>query len=276
MTGAGVIGLSSYAFFWRSSDRVPEPLGLEDMVRETAALGVGLLQLCDTPQIEEYSPEALEALRRLAEAEGVALELGTRGTDPEHLRRYLRLAAALDVSLLRSMWTSGDDRPDRDETLRRLRVIAPELEEAGVVLALETYEQVSTAALVEVVQTLDHPLIRICLDPANTVANLELPRDVTALCAPYVANWHVKDFDFSRNPGWVGFVYTGTALGDGRLDYDGIRALLEPESRGINQIIEFWLPWQDSAPAEEQALVTTRLEAKWTDITLDHLRRRNP
>ena len=125
------------------------------------------------------------------------------------------------------------------------------------------------------VATLDHPRIRICLDPANTVANLELPADVTARCAPYVANWHVKDFDFSRNPGWVGFVYTGTALGDGRLDYDGMLALLRPAERGITQIIEFWLPWQDTVPAAEQALATTRLEAEWTRTTLDQLRRRN-
>jgi sugar phosphate isomerase/epimerase len=270
------IGLSSYAFFWRSSDRVPEPLRVEDMVRETAALGVALLQLCDVPELETFPAERLAALRELAAREHVALELGTRGTDPAHLRRWLEIARALDVSLLRSMWTSGEDRPDREETLRRLRSIAPELEEAGVVLALETYEQVATAELVDVVATLDHPRIRLCLDPANTVANLELPDDVTALCAPYVANWHVKDFDFSRNPGWVGFVYTGTALGDGRLDYDGMRALLDPDARGITQIIEFWLPWQDTVPAAEQALVTTRLEAEWTRTTLDHLRRRNP
>ncbi|NQX12132.1 sugar phosphate isomerase/epimerase [Microbacteriaceae bacterium VKM Ac-2855] len=270
------IGLSSYAFFWRSSDRVPEPMGVEDMVRETAALGVDLLQLCDVPELEEFAPERLASLRGLAASEGVALELGTRGTDPAHLRRWIELAHALDAVLLRSMWTSGEDRPDSAETLRRLRVIAPELEEAGITLALETYEQVTTGELVDVIATLDHPRIRICLDPANTVANLELPADVTALCAPYVANWHVKDFDFSRNPGWVGFVYTGTALGDGRLDYDGIREFLDPAARGITQIIEFWLPWQDSVPASEQALVTTRLEAEWTTTTLEHLRRRNP
>jgi sugar phosphate isomerase/epimerase len=270
------IGLSSYAFFWRSSDRVPEPMDVEDMVRETASLGVGLLQLCDVPGLEELPSERLAALRELAVDRGVALELGTRGTDPEHLRRWLGIARALDVVLLRSMWTSGEDRPDREETLRRLRSIAPDLEAASVTLALETYEQVSTAELVDVVATLDHPRIRICLDPANTVANLEPPADVVARCAPYVANWHVKDFDFSRNPGWVGFVYTGTALGDGRLDYDGFRALLDPDARGITQIIEFWLPWQDTVPASEQALVTTRLEAEWTATTLDHLRRRNP
>ena len=76
-------------------------------------------------------------------------------------------------------------------------------EQAGVTLALETYEQVPTAALIELVTTIDSPRLGICLDPGNTVANLEHPDDVTRRCAPYVKNWHVKDFDFTRSPGWV-------------------------------------------------------------------------
>ena len=168
-----------------------------------------------------------------------------------------------------------DSRPTLPEASAWLRRMLPAFEAAGVTLALETYEQVATAELVGLIESFGSPHLGICLDPANTVANLELPADVTARCAPYVANWHVKDFDFSRNPGWVGFVYTGTALGDGRLDYDGMLALLRPAERGITQIIEFWLPWQDTVPAAEQALVTTRLEAEWTRTTLDQLRRRN-
>lgn len=269
------IGLSTYAFFWRCSDRAPEPLTLEQMLRQSADLGASVFQICDYAPIEAADAAELARIRRLAAELGIELELGTRGTDPAHLRRYLDIGTALGVTLLRSMWTSGEDRPDGAETIRRLREIEPELRERGVRLALETYEQVSSTALVEVVQAMASPVIGICLDPANTVANLELPADVTARCAPYVLNWHVKDFDFSRNPGWVGFFYSGTALGDGRLDYDGMRALLRPEERGINQIVEFWLPWQDQGTDAEQTRNTLRLEAEWTTTTLEYLRSRN-
>jgi sugar phosphate isomerase/epimerase len=263
------IGLSTYTFFWRASDIAERPLTLADMLDETARLGASVFQICDFPSVETMDAASLTSLRDHAKSLGITLELGTRGTDPDHLRRYLALATALDVTLLRSMWTSGDDRPDAVESERRLREILPELRTAGVTLALETYEQVASSELVALVEAIDDPLVGICLDPANTVANLELPADVTKRCEPYVKNWHVKDFDFSRAPGWVGFSLAGTALGEGRLDYDGMLALIRPDERGINQIVEFWLPWQGDTET------TTRLEAEWTTVTTDYLRTRN-
>jgi sugar phosphate isomerase/epimerase len=264
-----VIGLSTYAYFWRGSDRVPEPMTLDDMMRDTAAQGVRLFQICDHAPLADYDDDRLRGLRALADELDLTLELGTRGTDPAVLRTYLRLAVALRASLVRSMWTAGDDRPDAIETDRRLRTVLPEFEEAQVTLALETYEQVTSTELVAVVRSIGSDRLGIVLDPANTVANLEHPADVTARCAPYVKNWHVKDFAFSRKDGWVGFALTSTPLGDGRLDYDAMLALLEPEARGINQVVEHWLPWQDDPET------TTRLEAEWTTLTIDHLRKKN-
>lgn len=263
------IGLSTYAYFWRFSETAAHPMTLAEMLQDAATLGVRVFQICDYPAIESASDEELATIRSLATELGITLELGTRGTDSAHLRTYLRIAKALNVTLLRSMWTSGDDRPTRAESVTRLCEILPELETAGVTLALETYEQVSSTELVALVKELNSGRIGICLDPANTVANLELPSEVTARCLPWVKNWHVKDFDFSRAPGWVGFTLAGTALGDGRLDYDGMLAALEPERRGINQIIEFWLPWQGDTET------TVRQEAEWTTSTLRYLRSRN-
>jgi sugar phosphate isomerase/epimerase len=268
-TAQASIGLSTYAFFWRGSDRAATPLSLEDMLQQSADLGATVFQICDYVAIETADAARLAALRELAASLGIGLELGTRGTDPAHLRRYLALADALGVTMLRSMWTSGDDRPTAAESETRLREILPELRAAGVTLALETYEQVSSTELVALVAAIDDPLVGICLDPANTVANLELPSAVTERCAPHVVNWHVKDFDFSRAPGWVGFSLAGTALGQGRLDYESMRALIRPAERGISQIVEFWLPWQDDAET------TMRLEAEWTATTMTYLLQRN-
>ncbi len=51
----------------------------------------------------------------------MALELGTRGVRPEHLDRYLDLAQALDVTLVRSMINTADHRPGVDEAVELLR-----------------------------------------------------------------------------------------------------------------------------------------------------------
>ncbi|WIB67386.1 sugar phosphate isomerase/epimerase family protein [Curtobacterium sp. MCBD17_035] len=261
-----LLGLSTYAYFWRMSDRVPSPMSLDDALRDAATHdGVDLFQICDHAPLDTASDERLAGIRSLADELGLTLEVGTRGTDPEHLARYLHVAQRLDAALVRSMWSAGDDEPDAVETDRRLRAALPAYEEAGVTLALETYERISSVELVAVVSAIGSPNLRICLDPANTVANLEHPADVVARCAPYTANWHVKDFDFTRSPGWVGFQYTGVPFGTGRLDYDGIRAAIEPDARGINRVIEFWLPWQADSADDSTGDAASRSIAVETD-----------
>ncbi len=144
--------------------------------------------------------------------------------------------------------------------------VLPEFEAAGVKIAVETYEQVPTSRILEVIRGVDSPYLGICSDPANTVAALELPREVIDAVAPYVLNMHIKDFAFSRKEGWVGFTYSGAPLGEGLLDYDYMAGKFQPKERNINQIVEHWLPWQDSEAD------TVRLENQWTQQSLDFLR----
>jgi len=274
-----LLGLSTYAYFWRMSDRVPSPMSLDDALRDAASHdGVDLFQICDHLPLDTATDERLASIRSLAADLGLTLEVGTRGTRPEHLARYLHVAQQLGATLVRSMWTSGDDQPDAAETERRLRQALPAYERAGVTLALETYEVVATADLVAVVRAIGSDRLGVCLDPANTVARLEHPGDVVAMTAPHVVNWHVKDSAFTRSPGWVGFQYTGVRTGTGILDYTAVRAAVEPDRRGINRVIEFWLPWQDEhagaepLSGEPPAQTTTRIEAAWTEHTIEYIR----
>jgi len=207
-------------------------------------------------------------LHQVASSKGVALELGTRGVRPDHLRRYLDLAGKLEVTLVRSMLNTADHRPTRAEAVSMLRAITPAYEQAGVTLALETYEQVPVATLVDIIEQVNSPNLGICLDPGNCVAALELPTDTIARTAQHVRNLHVKDFTFTRKDGWVGFTFAGCPLGEGLLDYDAMIDAVRPNERGINQIVEHWLPWQgDSA-------TTIALEDQWTLHNLNYLRSR--
>ena len=259
-------GLGTYAFFWQWHATAAAPLSLELMLERTAAAGVDCFQICDYPQLETWDAARLDSLRSSAAGLGITLELGTRGISVEHLTRYRWLAEKLDVSLVRSMLNAGDHRPDRDEAVRLLGEVVPGYQAAGVTLALETYEQVPVATLVDVVETVGSPALGICLDPANCVAALELPLDTVRRTAAHVKNLHVKDFHFTRQDGWVGFSLVGCPLGQGLLPYAEMVELVEPEARGISRIIEHWLPWQgDSA-------TTIALEQRWTEHNLSYLR----
>ncbi|GHC22710.1 sugar phosphate isomerase [Kushneria pakistanensis] len=260
------IGLSTYAFFWRGSKQVDTPMTLEAMLEETAELGGEVFQICDYPAIETFDEARLTALRDRAQTLGITLELGTRGIAPEHLERYLTLARLLDVRLIRSMLYAGEDRPALQEAIRRLETLLPALKQQQVTLALETYEQVSVEALMQVIETIDDDHIGVCLDPGNCVAALELPEAVIARTAARVVNLHIKDFAFSRAPGWVGFQLTGCPLGEGLLPLKAMREAVNPEARGINEIFEHWLPWQQDEAS------TCALEAQWTRHNMDFLR----
>jgi 3-oxoisoapionate decarboxylase len=179
------------------------------------------------------------------------------------------MAKALDVTLVRSMLNTASHRPGRDEAVRLLREALPAYEQAGVTVALETYEQVPTATLVDVVAAVGSPALGICLDPANCVAALEHPTDTVQKTAPWVRNIHVKDFAFTRKDGWVGFTLAGCPLGEGLLDYHRMIAVVRPAERAINQVIEHWLPWQ----GDPETTCTT--ERRWTEHNLSYLRSRS-
>jgi sugar phosphate isomerase/epimerase len=262
------VGLSTYAFFWQWQTVADNPLSLADMIDRTAAWGVERFQICDYPRIESFDEGELAALRRHSERRGVALELGTRWIGPEHLRRFLQLADRLDVRLVRSMVNTVDHRPTTHEAIQLLKTVMPDFEGAGVTLALETYEQVPVQTLVDTVEAVSSPNLGICLDPANSVAALEHPTHTIDVTAPYVRNIHVKDFAFSRKGGWVGFTLAGCPLGQGLLDYDHMIEAVRPDERGIDQIIEHWLPWQGDSET------TVKTENEWTLHNIEYLRSR--
>lgn len=264
-----MIGLSTYAYFWQWSPRNPRALSLEDMLVETRSVGADLLQICDYAPLEEMDVNELANVRQLADDLGLTLEVGTRGVHPEHLLRFLDITEHLESRMLRSMVTRNPDDPSFEELPALLSTVLPEFERRGVTLALETYEQIPTPSLVDLVETVSHPFLGIVLDPGNCVAALELPNDVISRTAPHVKNMHIKDFAFSRREGWVGFTYAGAPLGEGLLDYDHLVQEVRPEERNINQVIEHWLPWTNDISE------TIRLEQQWTKHNLDYLRSRN-
>lgn len=265
-----MIGLSSYAFQWRSAEGAPEQLDLRGMIDETADLGVELFQICDQPQIEAMSNDELAALLSYANSRSVGLELGTRGIAVSHLMRYLDLAERLEVTFIRSMLHVPEHRPGRGEAVELLSNAMPRFVERGVTLGLETYEQVATAELVAIVEALDTPDLGVCLDPANTVARLEMPREVISQTAKMVVNVHVKDFHFKRAEGWVGFSLVGCPLGTGLLPYGEMIEAVDPIGNDVSLIVEHWVP--PSASLEE----TCRIERDWTVHSVEFMRSHPP
>nr|WP_240896642.1 TIM barrel protein [Kineococcus vitellinus] len=241
------------------------------MLTDTQQLGGEVFQICDHPDLEDLTDERARALRRAAAGHGTVLETGTRGIGVEHLLRHLQHARALGARTVRSMVFTADDRPTPADAEVRLRAVLPAYEGAGVVLGLETYEQISTGDLLALVDRIDSPHLGIVLDPANCVAGLEHPREVVRRLAHRVVNIHVKDFRFTRREGWAGFTLASCPLGEGQLDYADLLEVVRPDPGRVHQVLEHWLPPQGSG--EEGAASTRAVEAQWTRRSLAVLAR---
>ncbi len=167
------------------------------------------------------------------------------------------------------MINTPSHQPTLSEAKQNIEKVLPFFEDAGVAICLETYEQVPTDINIALVEMINSPLVGICLDPANCIASLENPMELVSKVSPYVLNWHVKDFVFSRSEGWVGFQLIGCPLGEGLLSYDHIYQKIQPKKRNINQIIEHWLPWQGDAKN------TCNIESDWTEKNMRYLINKN-
>jgi sugar phosphate isomerase/epimerase len=261
-----MIGLGTYAFFWQHSDRVSAPLSLVGALEATRDLGVGLFQICDYAPLDTMDAHELADAASAARDLGVAIQLGTKGVEPDRLARYLDLAGVFGAALVRSMLHGPHSRPSLAQAATWLRGAMRGYEASGVALALETYEQVATADLVDLVARVDSDSLGVCLDPANVVARLESPTSCVEQTAALAKNVHVKDFAFTRREGWVGFDYGGARMGTGLHDYPHLLRAVRPRERGIDEIVEHWLSWQGDAET------TVRTERDWTRTTLEYLR----
>ncbi|RBW68377.1 sugar phosphate isomerase/epimerase family protein [Bacillus taeanensis] len=264
------IGISTYALRWEWEfvDKIENPLDIYGLLYRVKELGAEAFQICDYPPIEEMSTGELQAFKEKAKELGIELELGTQGVYPDHLLKYLKIANALEVKVLRTMVHDKVHQPSIAQAEEWLKKILPSFELSGVKIALETYEPVKTSDLVSIVKSINSSYIGICLDPGNSISELEFPDAVIENTAPYVTNCHLKDFVFKRREGSIGFNLLGAPVGDGQLNLDFLLETLKKEGKTVNGIIELWLPFTESAEK------TAQLQTEWIQKSIANMKKK--
>ena len=261
------LGISSYTFSWAIGiSRYPlpaTPLSAMGLLEKAIGYGESVLQVADNLPLTSLSPEDLNAFERRASDVGIAIEIGTRGIEPENLRAYLRLAARFGSPFVRVVVDKGEDEPTPDECIAQLKPLLPEFDDAGVKLAIENHDRFPARTLREIVETLGTDRVGICLDTVNSFGSLEGPEVVVETLAPYVVNLHVKDFTIRRVVHQMGFIIEGAPAGQGRLNIPWLMRQLPGD---ISAVLELWTPYQENTPA------TVALEAQWADESVNYLK----
>jgi 3-oxoisoapionate decarboxylase len=266
----GSIGIGSWTYPWAvgtvTDFRPPEPMSAKALVRTAAELQVEVVQIADNLPLDALTSPELESLRQLAQDHGIALQVGTRGVDPDHLLKYLRIAEELGSRLVRTLGGWPGYPTPLSEVERNMHLVLPASVNAGVSLALENYEVYPTADLANLVRSIDDPRFGICLDVANSFAAWESAEQILDNLAPVAISAHIKDFTVERTNSLMGFACVGRPIGQGKLPLDLILTRLAQFNRRPDLIVELWPPPQRTL--EE----TLSLERTWASESVQYLR----
>jgi 3-oxoisoapionate decarboxylase len=268
------LGIGSYTYAWAAGvpgyPLPPRRLTPLDLLDKAANLGVHVVQFADNLPLERLTARELEAVANRAEQYEIEIELGAQGITPAYLRRHLRLAIRLGVSVLRLVLDTAKVHPTPEEVIERLSPLMPEFERIGIRLAIENHDRFKAATLSAILDRLNNPCAGVCLDTANSFGCLEGPETVLEMLGPRVFNLHVKDYVVRRLAHLNGFLIEGRPAGQGLLDIPHILRRLGELGRNPNAILELW-------PAPEVSIVkSVAKEARWAAESVHYLRQYIP
>ncbi len=268
------LGLSSYCYCW-SIGGAPfmlepkEPMTALQLLEQTERHGLKVLQIADNLPLHSLSENELDELASRASTYGISIEVGTRGIDPDNLRRYLRLATRLNSKILRTVIDTAAHEPESEEVINTLRPLMREFEEAGVTLGIENHDRFNAKALLNILNETGSSNIGICLDTANSIPCLESVDYLIDVLGDYIVNFHMKDYHITRQPNLFGFVVEGRPAGQGDLDIPSTLSKLGRINSDLSVILELW------APGGEDIAAIIEREKNWVDESLNYLRNLN-
>ena len=167
---------------------------------------------------------------------------------------------------MRTILHTSKGSPTVDEAVTLLKNVIPYYEAAETVLAIENHERHTADELIEIVESVNSPVLGICLDTVNSFGALEPPSDVISKLAPYALNVHFKDFKIERVKSQMGFSVVGCPAGEGQLDINLLKNELKKYNKNPNVILELWTPFEQTVEK------TIRKENRWAELSLTYLK----
>lgn len=265
----GKIGVGSWTFPWaigtvldHAPKQVLDPFGV---VQRAVNLGVHVVHFLDNLPLDACDDGTIVRIGEFAAQHGVEVEIGTRGTTPEHLLRYLEIAQKMGAPLVRTMGGWHGAPASLQQINDNLTQVLPAFGDSGVRIALENYEAYRTSDLAELVAGIGHPSLGICLDLTNSFGALESADEILGNLVPFTISVHVKEFAVERLEYLMGFAFRGKPTGRGILPLQKMFAALAGASRQANVIVEQWVPFRETLSK------TMEMELQWAGESVEYL-----
>lgn len=229
------LGLATYSYhyaagLWEFLPRANPPMTALHFLRKASELGLDGVHFSDPRHLDSLEYGYVSGLREKAEALGLYVELGTEGTNPDHLQNMVRAAHVLGSPLVRTRL--GKPRPRSAQgmsellsaTAAEVAQVVPVCDRYEVSLAIANGPDLTAREARELADTIGSPRVGVSLDTGETLALLEDALEAAHTVGPAVKSVHLKDFQVVATS--EGFVLAGCALGEGVLDVAGVLDLL--------------------------------------------------
>jgi len=120
--------------------------------------------------------------------------------------------------------------------VERLRTVRSLAEEAGVTIAVENHQDLTSVELVEMCAAAGGTAIGVTLDAVNPLAVVEDPLAFARRLGPLVKHVHLKDYRIYRTP--EGFRLVRCPIGVGILDVKGLLSILRQNAPDATIVVE--------------------------------------
>jgi sugar phosphate isomerase/epimerase len=267
------LGIGSYTYGWASGAYGWGAMGLsldrpfmtaQELIDRAYTLQVPVVQICVRPSLHEMNGGQLEEIRAHADEKGIEIEVGTKGSDPEHLLKYLDIAQAVGSNLVRTIFT--DVSSGLKTETEQIASIGQKYADNQVYLAIENHEALQFHDLVTLIENINNPYIGICLDTVNSLGRGEGIQEVTDALMKHTKTLHIKDFTVIRGETDMGFTITGAPTGQGRLEIRSQLLLLKSTNPQESVVIEQWTPFTVDIDR------TIELQERWAEEGVDYLK----
>ena len=233
-----LLGLETFSYHrWFGAGRM-DVFGFIERCAELELDGVQLN--VNGPNLGHFGgddPGRVREIRQLAESLGLFVEIDSRGTDPEHLARMLRLCDAVGADVLRTYASCGGNLArELAEAPDHLRQVLPVCADLGVRIAVENHEYETSDDVLGIVRAVDSEWVGTHVDTGNSMMVWECPLEAVAALAPLAVTSHFKDHVVVMQGGEP--LVVGVTLGTGSTDCAECYRILKEESPLDRVVIE--------------------------------------
>jgi sugar phosphate isomerase/epimerase len=249
------VGIDSYCYHRYFGEIYPDQKDpgmrwtFQDFVRRAAELQVDgvSLESCFFESLEPgYLAEIKAALdergmeRVLAWGHPDGLEAGRNERAWHEMNSLIPKAQFMGAAIMRIVASSLMFRhephgPQIDAVVGMLRESVKLAEDCGVVLAIENHIDYTSAEILEILERVDSPALKVNFDTGNTLRMMEDPVAAARRLGPYTVATHTKDVDACRHvrpEEW--YFFSSVPVGTGLIDIPGVvRELKQAGYTGI-------------------------------------------